>query len=258
MRRLFSVALFIALGPLSYAQAQSPVWAAHQFSGGVDPIPFRMVSAPASFGESRPLVVFLHGAGERGTDNERQLTHGKDRLAEAALRYGATVIAPQCPNGDYWANVGREREAVTGRVSIDWAYRAHPTPALASVTALVDSLARTPGVDSTQIHLVGISMGGMGILELACRQNGRFASVTSMAGSYGPQVAPILAQTPRLRFFHGDQDFVVHVDITRELVRRLRSGGADVEYVEFAGANHNSWDPAFAREDYWDWLFGTR
>ena len=53
-------------------------------------------------------------------------------------------------------------------------------------------------------------------------------------------------------------DFVVHVDITRELVRRPRSGGADVEYVEFAGANHNSWDPAFAREDYWDWLFGTR
>jgi len=153
-------------------------------------------------------------------------------------------------------NVDRGVEPVTGRVSLRYPFRANPTPALQQVINLLDSIVATGTVDTNAIHLVGISMGGMGILELAARMPGRFASVTSMAGTYGPQIAPLLALTPKLRFFHGDKDFLVHVDITRALVKRTKAFGGNVEYIEFEGASHNSWDPAFAREDYWDWVFG--
>ncbi len=217
-------------------------------------MPFRMIVAEASFGESRPLIVYLHGAGERGTDNQRQLALGTARLTEAATKHGAIVVAPQCPNGDYWANVGRHLEIATGEPNFDWAYRPLAVPSLQSVMALVDSLAHTPGVDSTRIHLVGVSMGAMGVIELATRTPGRYASITSIAGAYGPQVAPILAGGPRLRFYHGSDDHLVDVAITRELVRRVRALGREVKYVEFEGANHNSWDRAFAEADFWDVL----
>ena len=238
------------------SSAQIEAWSSHHFKGTTgDVIGFRKMS-PADTSNSAPLTIFLHGAGERGRDNIKQLAHGKDVLAKAATQHGAIVIAPQCPWTSYWANVDRATEPVTGRVSLRYPFRASPTPALQQVIYLLDSLVATRGVDTNSIHLVGISMGGMGVLELAARFPGRFASVTSMAGTYGPQIAPILALTPKLRFFHGDKDFLVHVDITRALVKRAKAFGANVDYIEFAGANHNSWDPAFARENYWDWVFG--
>lgn len=236
--------------------SQKVSWTTHTFNGkGGEVLPFQIAQAMSTPAAKRPLVLFLHGAGERGRDNAKQLTHGKEVLAKAATEHGAIVLAPQCPWTSYWANVDRGTEPVTGRVSLRYPFRANPTPALQSVIHLLDSLLASGSVDTNAIHLVGISMGGMGVLELAARMPGRFASVTSMAGTYGPQIAPILALTPKLRFFHGDKDFLVHVDITRALVKRIKSFGGNVDYIEFEGANHNSWDPAFAMEGYWGWVF---
>ena len=251
--------VLLALAANAQPAALDPdVWAPRVFVDHPgDPLPYRVATPDlGAFPGPRPLVVFLHGAGERGADNARQLVHGADRLAEGAAVHGAVVVAPQCPRADYWANVGRAAEAVTGRPSLDWAYRPDPTPALRAVAALVDSLAASSAVDPAQVHLVGISMGGMGVLELAARHPARFASVTSLAGAYGPQVAPILARTPRLRFFHGGADEVVHHAVTAELIAQLRAEGADPVYVEYPGVGHDSWTRSFARDDFWTWIWG--
>ena len=228
--------------------------AALQPDGGADAV-LGFARDVGEEGPPGPLVLFLHGAGERGRDNERQLTHGRQRLAEAAEAYGAAVVAPQCPWPDYWANVGRRTEPVTGRVSLDYAFRPTPNSALAQAMALLDSLLATGRFDTAAVHLVGISMGGMGVLELAARQPGRFASVTSLAGTYGPQVAPILAMTPRLRFFHGDEDPIVHHAIATELVAEIGRYGGAVDYTLYPGVNHGSWVPAFREPEFWSWVF---
>ena len=255
-----AAAVTVACATAVLAQAlppSSPEWTAHDYrgTGAVDGLPFLMIGPDADARGPGPLVLFLHGAGERGRDNERQLTHGRQRLAEAAEAYGAAVVAPQCPWPDYWANVGRRTEPVTGRVSLDYAFRPTPNSALAQAMALLDSLLATGRFDTAAVHLVGISMGGMGVLELAARQPGRFASVTSLAGTYGPQVAPILAMTPRLRFFHGDEDPIVHHAIATELVAEIGRYGGAVDYTLYPGVNHGSWVPAFREPEFWSWVF---
>jgi len=238
-----------------FGQEIDGVWQSQTFEARDGGTLLYCYASPKAVQSPQPLILFLHGAGERGSDNQAQLVNGGEVLAKAATDHNALVLAPQCPREDYWANVGRGQEPVTGRVSLDYAFRANPALSLQRTIALVDSVIATGTIDSNQIHLIGISMGGMGVLELASRYPGRWASVTSVAGTYGPQVAPLLAMTPRIRFYHGAEDFLVHVDITRALVDRTKAFGGAVEYTEYPKVNHGSWTPAFAEPDFLPWIF---
>lgn len=203
-----------------------------------------------------PLVVFLHGAGERGNDNAKQLTHGARLFLENANRYQypAIVVFPQCPENSYWSSLKVTRPP--GQPPIfEFPYAKKPTTPLALSIRLVDSLLRTSSVDRQRVYLSGLSMGGFGSFEWLVRQPRRFAAALPICGGGSLDLAKRYARQLPLWIFHGDQDGVVPVDLSRQVYQKLQTLGASVKYSEYAGVNHNSWDNAFAEPEFLRWMF---
>lgn len=205
-------------------------------------------------GEKAPLVVFLHGAGERGDDNLTQLKYLPEHLATPGSRkkYRAFVFAPQCAAESSWV------DAIWGaKVSVPIADR--PTPDLQKVYETVDHLLTTEAIDHNRIYLTGLSMGGYGAWEFACRAPKMFAAVAPICGGGDESVAPRLIHTP-IWAWHGDQDDAVPVERSRSMVNAIRdAGGQKCRYTELAGEGHKSWIPAY-RDDsgLLDWMFSQR
>jgi predicted peptidase len=209
-------------------------------------LPFRLVRPSAGTGNA-PLVVFLHGMGERGSDNEAQLVHGRDfflRLAEK----GATVVIPQCPADGRWANLQWK-----GAPKI----ASRPSPAGAAVLQMLSILIGELGVDRDRVAIGGLSMGGFGTFDLVARRPGMFAAAFPICGGGDPATA---ARMERVAFwvFHGAKDPVVPVVASRSMVEALKTAGADVRYTEYADAQHDSWTPAFAEPDLIKWILSQR
>ena len=203
-------------------------------------------------GEQYPLVLFLHGAGERGTDNEKQLTHGGQMWLNPVNReeHPAFVLAPQCPPDGYWAYGARPAsfmpDAMPAEVPL--------TPIFKAVKELLDEYLARPDVDKDRIYVMGLSMGGMGTFDMAVRYPDVFAAAVPICGTVNP-VRLKAARNVAFRLFHGDADDVVTPEGSRRAYRALKAVGADVEYIEFPGCNHGSWNPAFNYPDFMDWLF---
>lgn len=196
----------------------------------------------------QPLVVFLHGAGERGTDNEAQLRHVVRRFAEPAVRdqFPCQVLAPQCPPGERW-------------VERDWAAARHEFPEVPSgpqalLLALIARLLESPGVDRSRLYLMGLSMGGYGTWDLACRQPGLFAAAVPVCGGGDESMAQRLIHLP-IWAFHGTNDTVVPVTRSRNMVAAVRAAGGEVRYTEYAATGHDSWTPASREPELLPWLF---
>ena len=203
---------------------------------------YRLLTPPENArGKKFPLVLFLHGAGERGTDNEKQLTHGSQMFLNPANRdkFPAYVIFPQCPEKDFWAFPGRSSST---------------SPSLLAVKELVDSYLENPAVDASRVYIMGLSMGGMGTFELVSRYPETFAAAIPICGAADTQR---LANTKgvKWRIYHGDADTVVPVEASRAAYRALKEAGIKVEYFEFPGCAHGSWNPAFNQPDFMKWLF---
>ena len=198
-----------------------------------------------------PLVLFLHGGGERGRDNERQLTHGGSLWLRPENR-GLIVLAPQCPPESYWASVGIDRS--TAPITLTFNYSNPITPPLRAALEVVEKLKAEEQVDASRVYVTGLSMGGMGTFEAVYRKPGLFAAAAAICGG-GDTAAynPATARVP-FRVYHGDADAVVSVSESRKMVRRLQGLNANVEYIEYEGVNHNSWDNAFAENDFVSWL----
>lgn len=221
-----------------------------------DSLHYRLL-APESVrqGDKYPLVIFLHGAGERGDDNEKQLTHGSQMFLNPVNReqYLAYVLFPQCPEDGYWAYPSRPESFESGKMP------ANPelTPVFNSLKQLIDKYAARTDVDNNRIYIMGLSMGGMGTYDMACRYPDTFAAAVAICGSVNPSRLKA-AKDVKWRIFHGDADNVVPVDCSRDAYRALKAAGADVEYIEFPGCNHGSWNPAFCLPDFMQWLFSKR
>lgn len=206
-------------------------------------------------GEKYPLVLFLHGAGERGDDNEKQLIHGAEMFLNPVNRekYPAYVIFPQCPEDKYWAFLSRPAsfapDKMTGEKTI--------TPTLKSVKELVDSYISLPGVDKNRVYVIGLSMGGMAVFDLTVRFSELFAAAVPICGAVDTSRL-VAAKDVSFRIFHGDADNVVPVEGSRQAYKVLKKNGADVEYIEFPGCNHESWNPAFCYPDFMKWIFDKR
>jgi len=198
-----------------------------------------------------PLVLFLHGAGERGRDNEKQLKYLPAWMAEPALRqrHPCFLLAPQCRADERW-------------VDVSWADKKSlpqgppTTDLLAAIAALNDVLAHEP-IDPRRVYLTGLSMGGYGAWDLAARQPERFAAVLPICGGGDEATAPRLAGLP-IWCFHGDADAVVPVERSRSMVAAVRAAGGDPRYSELPGVGHDSWTPAYRDPAVLDWLFGQR
>ena len=218
-----------------------------------DSLPYRMIH-PESVkpGEKYPLVLFLHGVGERGNDNEKQLTHGGQMFLNPVNqeKYPAFVLIPQCPTDGYWAYTGRPKSLIPTEMPVGQEI----SPILQTLKQLLDSYLVMPEVDTQRVYIIGLSMGAMGTYDLVVRYPEIFAAAVPICGTVNPSRLSV-AKDVKFRIFHGDADDVVPVKGSREAYKALKAAGADVEYIEFPGCNHGSWNPAFNYPGFMDWLF---
>ena len=221
-----------------------------------DTLPYRLLTPEnQQKGEKYPLVIFLHGAGERGTDNEKQLVHGGQMFLNPVNRmeYPAFVIAPQCPPDGYWAYNDRPESFDSDKMPKDQKI----SPVFASLKELIDSYLSRADVDTDRVYIMGLSMGAMGTFDMVCRFPDVFAAAIPICGTVNASRLAA-AKNVKFRIFHGDADNVVPVDGSRNAYRALKAAGADVEYIEFPGCNHGSWNPAFNYPDFMEWLFNQK
>lgn len=203
-----------------------------------------------------PLVLFLHGAGERGNDNEAQLRHGGNMFTNPVNRekYPAFVIFPQCPQEDFWAP--RNRSAAAG----ESAFNQNPpmSKALSLVKKVLDEAIEKYPVDRNRIYIAGLSMGGMGTFDMLCRFPDLFAAAIPICGGVSTDRLGSIKTNTHIRIYHGDADTTVPVAYSRNAYKTLKQNKANVEYIEYPGVNHDSWTSAFNEDDFMAWIFSKR
>ncbi|MEO1625165.1 MAG: carboxylesterase family protein, partial [Bacteroidota bacterium] len=218
--------------------------------------PYRILF-PKDYNKSQkyPLVLFLHGAGERGNDNESQLVHGVKTFLEGENRdnFPCIVLAPQCPKESYWSSVTVDRSQYP--VTLDFDYKRDATHPLAMTIELLKKLTKEEAVDPDRVYITGLSMGGMGTMEALYRHPELFAAAASVCGGGQAEAFDKRYGSIPLWLFHGDVDGVVKVEQSRELFTHFQATGLDVRYTEYPGVNHNSWENAYAEKDLLPWLF---
>ena len=246
---------FIALIYSVSMMAQDSFEAGIYHSAG-DSLQYR-IQYPLNYDETKeyPLILFLHGAGERGSDNTSQLTHGAKVFATTGNRnaFPAIVIFPQCPANSYWANVDIDRS--TYPIGITFHPEKKPTPHLKMAVELVDSFIKKGKVDTSRVYVAGLSMGGMGTYEVVQRNPKMFAAAIAICGAGSTsEVSNYATQTP-FWVIHGAEDNVVNPVYSLQMAQALLEAGAKPRVTVYEHANHNSWDSAFAEPDFLQWLF---
>lgn len=205
-------------------------------------------------GKKYPLLVVLHGAGERGDDNEAQMKYGKSVFLDSLNRinFSAIVIFPQCPKDSYWSAVKINRSTVPTSFLFDYA-----APINWPLQAVVD-LVKSIKHDKRRTYIMGLSMGGMGTMEAVSRNPKMFAAASPICGGADLTYVAKYAKKVPLWVHHGDVDIVVPVRHSRELVQAVKDQGVEIKYSEYPGVNHNSWDIAFKQPELLTWIFSHR
>lgn len=256
LRILISLLLVLAMNSLS-AQV-TDLYEKKEFIKGADTLRYRILY-PVNYqaGKKYPLIMFLHGSGERGNTNEAQLIHGGKLFADSALRqqFPAFVVVPQCPGTDFWARLKRDPEKNDSLGKFRFDSNLPIGPSLSLVSQLLDSLVATKTVNKKQVYLGGLSMGGMGTFELLWRKPNFFAAAFPICGGGDAGKVSIYGKKFPVWIFHGDNDQVVPVSNSRLMKNALIAAGAKVKYTEYPGVGHNSWDNAFAEAELLPWLF---
>lgn len=203
------------------------------------------------FFEKVPLVVFLHGAGERGEDNAVQLVHGVPQLISYSMRKDdkAIIVAPQCPERLRWFE--------TPWGELEHQTTAQPSVAMAKVIALIEKMLADYPVDRSRVYITGLSMGGYGTWDIAGRMPELFAAALPVCGGGDVAKAPQLAKVP-LWTVHGDKDGAVPVENSRRMVKAVRAAGGNVVYEELPGQGHGVWGYTYSSDKILDWLFSRR
>lgn len=189
---------------------------------------------PADYDPARrwPLLLFLHGAGERGDDLARVASHGPPKLIrEATMDLPFIVVSPQVPENRTWSTL--------------------------FLDALLEEVAGTHSVDEERIYVTGLSMGGYGAWQLAFEFPHRFAALAPISGG-GVITGPCTIAHLPVWVFHGAQDQVVTVAHSDELVERLRSCDGHVRYTRYEDAGHDAWTRTYADPAFYEWLLSHR
>jgi predicted peptidase len=193
-----------------------------------------------------PLVLFLHGAGERGKDNERQLIHGVSEFAKAENRkkYPCFLIAPQCPANEGWSNFlskktdASKTQSEPGRLAVE----------------LVRAIQKEFSIDPDRLYITGLSMGGYGTWDIISRHPDMFAAAVPICGGGDESQAEKIAKMP-IWVFHGGKDKLVPPERSRKMVEALKKAGGDPKYTEYPDVGHDSWVKAYKDAEMFKWLF---
>lgn len=218
------------------------------YRSGKDSLPYRLLK-PENAGEKKfPLVVFLHGAGERGTDNEVQIKHIQELFGDAGnrKRYPCYVLAAQCPENIMWASHNWQGNRLV--------MKEMPTRPMAMLIALIQEVEKNFPVDPDRIYVTGVSMGGYGTWDLLARFPGRFAAAVPICGGGDPETAASFHHVP-IWAFHGALDRIVPASQSRIMIRALREAGAAPGYTEYPDVGHDSWTFAYRDPYLLPWLF---
>ena len=199
-----------------------------------------------------PLVVFLHGSGERGNDNERQLIWGAGAFINEDSRknYPCYVIAPQCPKDKRW-------------LELHWALETHDMPEEASETMslvmeLIEKSIDEFPINERKIYVTGLSMGGYGTWDLISRMPNKFAAAAPVCGGADEKQAHKLVDMP-IWVFHGADDSVVPAVRSQNMVRAIKeAGGEKIIYTEYPGVGHGSWKPTYKNPEFLKWMFSQK
>ena len=181
-------------------------------------------------GEKYPLVIFLHGAGERGDDLDVACRHGyMKHVREEGAEYPFIYVAPQCPSDKYW---GCYTE---------------------SLLAFLDYVCDTLPVDRARVYLTGLSMGGTGTWMLAMADPERFAAIAPVCGSGIYWHGTVLVNTPILAY-HGDCDDIVPIQNSVEMITSVNKRGGNAQIRILYGVKHDAWNVAYSGAELYEWL----
>lgn len=179
--------------------------------------------------EKWPLMLFLHGAGERGDDLGRVKVHGPPKLIEAGKSFPFIVVSPQCAAGSWWEPV--------------------------SLTALLDEIEANYNVDPNRIYVTGLSMGGFGTWSLATHTPERFAAIVPICGGGDRFVSPRrIGDQMGVRIFHGAKDNVIPLERSQEVVDGFAGMGIEVDLTVYPEAGHDSWTETYDNDELYEWL----
>lgn len=193
------------------------------------------ISFPENVGglEKYPLLLFLHGAGERGTDVELMALHGPLKHAQNGKEFPFIIAAPQCPADNYW------------------------TAYIESLNTYLDNLIEEYPIDPDRIYLTGISMGGCGTWQWALANPERFAAIAPVCGIGIPWYAERLKNMP-VWAFHGEQDGCIPCHHSVEMVNAIQAVGGNARLTTYPEIGHNAWDPAYENEELYRWLLSQK
>jgi len=192
---------------------------------------------PKGYGEKKeqkwPLMLFLHGAGERGSNIEIVKKHGPPKLVEQGRDFPFIIVSPQCPSEAWW------------------------TEKTDTLMALLDEIESKYAVDSNRVYLTGLSMGGFGSWTLGCRHPERFAAVAPICGGGEWYLAGRLKDVP-VWVFHGGKDSTVPLRESEDMVAALRRARGDVQFTVYPDANHDSWTETYNNPKLYEWFLSHR
>lgn len=202
-----------------------------------------------------PLVLLLHGAGERGSDNEAQLVHGAIEFArpERQGNNPCFVLVPQVPTGERWVDVDWSQPGGAGT------FPDKDSPAFAAAIAMIKQWIEGGRVDPNRVYVTGLSMGGYGTWYAGAAHRDLFAAAAPICGGGDPSWAKRYAGLP-IWAFHGSEDKAVPVVRTQEMIAALNAAGQQppAVYTEYPGGGHDVWTQTFRRDDFFGWLFSQR
>lgn len=182
-----------------------------------------------------PMILFLHGIGERGSDPWKVKVHGPPKVAEKMTNFPFIVVSPQCPDGQWWSNE--------------------------ILATLLDEAIAKYNVDTNRVYLTGLSMGGFGAWNLALEFPEKFAAVAPVCGGGNPYYPNAHNATRRAALkslpfwaFHGDKDASVAIEESERMVKALKKFGCDVKFTVYPGVGHDCWTQTYNNPQLYEWF----
>ena len=199
------------------------------------------------------MLIFLHGIGERGSDNELQFKY-VDKVflnPKNYENYPSILVFPQSPLNDNWSS----RLLTDNEIRQVFPENGKPTNSLQLVMKLMDSLVVKDFVDKKRVYLSGLSNGAMGSFELLKNRPNMFASAVLICGGGNPAWAKEFAKSTPVWIAHGSNDKVVNPNFSLKMIEAIINEGGSPKVTFFENVYHNSWDYVFSNDEYLKWMY---
>lgn len=175
-----------------------------------------------------PLMVFLHGAGERGNNLAKVKYHGPPKIVDKQKDFPFVLLSPQCPKDKWWDED--------------------------MLIALIDEIVETHNINADRIYLTGLSMGGFGTWKLACKYPDKFAAIAPICGGGEPFDAMRILKDMPMWVFHGAKDSVVPLRRSEEMVAAVKRAGGKPKFTIYPDAGHDSWTASYDNPELYEWF----